>query len=253
MSATEPLKRPAQNRDTVVLLPGLDGTAMLFYRQAPLLAQHFDVVTCPLPDDPLATMKSLVEMLRPILAKTHGRTILLGESFGGALAMSIALEAPEQVDGLVIVNSFPWLTNRIGLRLAPLGLRVLPVAAMPMLRRLTGSRLHSAHTNDEDLLEFRERARHIGADGYRRRLEILRSYDLRQRLGEISQPTLFLAADQDRLVPSVHWAHVMADQVPNAEMRVLEGYGHICLITHDLDLADIVVPWWHARTGQRTK
>ena len=33
------------------MVPGLDGTARLFYRQVPLLAGHFDVLTFPLPDD----------------------------------------------------------------------------------------------------------------------------------------------------------------------------------------------------------
>jgi hypothetical protein len=27
-------------------------------------------------------------------------------------------------------------------------------------------------------------------------------------------------------------------------MQVLEGYGHICLINHDLDLLELVEPWW---------
>jgi hypothetical protein len=25
---------------------------------------------------------------------------------------------------------------------------------------------------------------------------------------------------------------------------VLEGYGHVCLINHDLDLIEFIGPWW---------
>jgi pimeloyl-ACP methyl ester carboxylesterase len=75
-------------------------------------------------------------------------------------------------------------------------------------------------------------------------LEILRDYDVSERLAEIRAPTLFLAGDDDRLVPSVRMARYMTERVPGSEMRVLEGYGHVCLINHDLDLIDHVAPWW---------
>ena len=36
----------------------------------------------------------------------------------------------------------------------------------------------------------------------------------------------------------------MSERVPSATLQVLEGYGHICLINHDLDLLDYVWPWY---------
>ncbi len=33
----------------IVLVPGIDGTALFFYRQQPRLAEHFDTVAFPLP------------------------------------------------------------------------------------------------------------------------------------------------------------------------------------------------------------
>jgi pimeloyl-ACP methyl ester carboxylesterase len=161
--------------------------------------------------------------------------------------MSFALAHPGLVRGLVIVNSFPWVRDRAKLLLAPLALRALPWGAMPLVRRFTEHRLHSPHARAEDLAEFHARAKRIGRAGYIRRLEILRRYDLRGRLREIQAPTLFLAGDRDRLVPSVRWARYMAERVPDATVRILEGYGHVCLINHDLDLLDHVGPWWEAR------
>jgi 3-oxoadipate enol-lactonase len=234
----------------VVLVPGLDGTALLFYRQVPLLARRFDVVAFPLPDDPDATMTSLVEGLRRLVVEVSRRgAILCGESFGGALSLSFALAHPGLVRGLVVLNSFPWVRDRLKLSLAPRALRVLPWAAMPLVRRFTEARLHSPHALAEDLAEFHERSRQIGRQGYIRRLEILRGYDLRERLHEIEAPTLFLAGDRDQLVPSVEWGRFMAERVPNATLRVLEGYGHVCLINHDLDLLEIVAPWWDAHAA----
>ena len=230
----------------LILVPGLDGTALLFYRQLPLLAERFDVVAFPLPDDPARSMDDLVADLRELVDVLAGGqpTVLCGESFGGALSMSFALAHPERVRALVIVNSFPYVRSRVSLRLAPLALRLFPWGGMPIVRRFTESRLHSPHALPEDLHEFHERSRQIGRLGYIRRLEILRRYDIRERLHEIEAPTLFLAGDRDQLVPSVEEGRFMAERVPNATLEILEGYGHICLINHDLNLLDYVEPFF---------
>lgn len=247
----------APGSQTLVLVPGLDGTALLFYRQIPLLAQRFHVVAFPLPNESDRSMTDLVEELRTLVEEVaDGPAILCGESFGGALSLSFALAHPERVCGLVIVNSFSRVPQRARLRIAPLALRAVPWGAMPLVRRFTERRLHSPHALPEDLHEFRERSRQIGREGYIRRLEILRDYDVREKLGEVRAPTLFLAGDQDHLVPSVREARFMSERVPDAEMKILEGYGHICLINHDLSLLDHIEPWWgrvSARRGEGAK
>lgn len=231
--------------DTIILVPGLDGTALLFYRQIPLLAEHFNVVAFPLPDDPKASMDSLVQQLADLITEVAPEgAVLMGESFGGALSMSTALARPELVKGLVIVNSFPWLHNRAQLHAGRLLLRVVPWAAMPHIRRGTEARLHSAHTSQEDLDEFHERMGNIGRKGYQRRLDILGRFDIRKRLEDIDVPTLVLAGDKDRLLPSERWAYFMFRRIPEAELVILRGYGHVCLINHDLDLRSYVFPWW---------
>ncbi|MCP3986946.1 MAG: alpha/beta hydrolase [bacterium] len=231
--------------DTLLLVPGLDGTALLFYRQVPLLSERFHVIEFPLPNESDRTMAELVaELCERVDEVGGGRVLLCGESFGGALSLSFALEHPERTRGLVIVNSFSRVHDRLQLRLAPFVLRAMPWGAMPLVRRFTEHRMHSPHALPEDLHEFRERSKAIGREGYIRRLEILQDYDLRERLHEIEAPALFLAGDRDQLVPSVQEARFMSQRVPRGEMKVLEGYGHICLINHDLDLLDHIGPWW---------
>jgi len=238
--------------DTLILVPGLDGTALLFYRQIPLLAKRFNVVAFPLPNERDRTMADLAADLRTLVEEVAPRgAILCGESFGGALSLSTALAHPDVVRGLVIINSFARVPQQTKLHLAPLALRLVPWGAMPMVRRFTEHRLHSPHALPEDLAEFRERSKQIGREGYIRRLEILQRYDVREELHRITCPTLFLAGDLDQLIPSVEQAELMSARVPGAEMQVLEGYGHICLINHDLDLLDYVGPWWERVAPRR--
>jgi len=235
------------SKPKLVLVPGLDGTALLFFRQLPRLVERFDVMTFPLPDDSAADMGSLVAELRAFIdSHSAQRVLLCGESFGGALSMSFSLAHPERVLGLVILNSFPVIRTRLRLLVGPWMLRCLPWGAMPLMRRYTEHRLHSPHASEDDLHEFRERSKQIGRAGYIRRIEILRSYDIRDRLRGLEPPALFLASDQDRLVPSVAEARFMSSVAPRASMQILRGYGHVCLINRDLDLLEEITPWFDA-------
>jgi pimeloyl-ACP methyl ester carboxylesterase len=223
----------------------MDGTGQLFYRQVPLLARSFRTATYALRND-AATMNVLIEDLGRVIdtvASETRRAVVVGESFGGALAMSFALARPEQVSALVVLNSFPYFAPQFRLRLARYGLGLIPWGVMAVIRRATAFRLHSAHTHRDDIRHFMELTASASRDGYLNRLQLLMSYDVRDRLHDLRPPTLFLAAERDHLVPSVQQAQFMVARVPNAVLHVLEGHGHICLIAPDIDLADMLAAW----------
>jgi pimeloyl-ACP methyl ester carboxylesterase len=232
----------------VVLVPGMNGSGELFYRQVPRLERSYRVATYALREDAgsldvlAADLAHIVDVVAPI----EGRAIVVGESFGGAVALTFALEYPEHVGALVILNSFAYFAPQVRLRLAIAGLAVLPWGAMPLVRRLTAFRLHSPHTHRAEVKQFIELTAHATRDGYINRLRLLRRYDVRDRLHDIRQPALFLASEHDHLVPAVAQARYMADRVPSSVMRILKGHGHICLIAPDLDLAQILREWQEA-------
>ena len=229
----------------LVLVPGMDGTGQLFYRQTPMLSESFRTATYALRST-ATTMDVLVEDLARVVdtvaPDTH-RAVIVGESFGGALAMSFALARPEQVSALVVLNSFPYFAPQFRLRVARYGLAVLPWGAMPLIRRATAFRLHSAHTHREEIRRFMDLTASADREGYINRLQVLLSYDIRHRLHDLRPPALFLAAEQDHLVPSIQQAELMVSRVPHGTLRVLHGHGHICLIAPDVCLRDILAPW----------
>jgi pimeloyl-ACP methyl ester carboxylesterase len=234
--------------EALVLVPGMDGTGQLFYRQTPSLAESFRTATYALRSD-ARTMETLVDDLGRVVdtaAPDARRAIVVGESFGGALAMSFALARPEQVSALVVLNSFPYFAPQFRLRLARYGLALLPWGAMSLIRRATAFRLHSAHTHREEIRRFMELTASADREGYINRLQLLMSYDIRDRLHDVRPPALFLAAEQDHLVPSIQQAELMVSRVPCATLRILHGHGHICLIAPDVCLRDILVPWLKA-------
>jgi pimeloyl-ACP methyl ester carboxylesterase len=231
--------------DPLILVPGLDGTGLLFYRQVPLLEPRYQVETHRLLDS-ATTLEQLVdgldERVRRLTA-TGRRVTLIGESFGGALSLSYALAHPDRVNRLVIINSFPYFGPQARLWLGYHLLRATPWGVMRLVRQLTAWRMHSPHTGREELERFHSLMRATTRTGYLSRLHMLRQYDVRARLGEIAAPVLYLAADRDHLVPSVEQARLMSSLTPRSTMRVLAGHGHICLIAPDLDLSAILDEW----------
>lgn len=227
----------------LVLVPGMDGTGRLFYRQIPLLAKRHRVASYRLRDD-AGSMETLVEDLARVVdtvSPMRGPAVVVGESLGGTVALSFALAHPELVARLVVINSFPRFLPQVRLHLAIFALQVLPIwQTMPLVRRLTAFRMHSRYTHRAELRRFLELTADTTREGYINRLRILTQYDVRDRLGQIRAPTLFLAAERDHLVPSVEQAQYMAARVPGARLRVLAGHGHICLIAPNLDLERIL-------------
>ncbi len=201
----------------VLLVPGLDGTGLLFYRQVARLARRHRVITFRLRDG-APSMDTLVRDLDAVRrdAVGDGPLTVIGESFGGALSLSYALAHPDVVGRLVVLNSFPYFSSPARLWLGYHLLRATPWGLMRVVRRLTASRMHSPHTGQTELRKFHDLMRQTTRQGYLSRLAILRGYDLRPHLKDLRPPTLFLAADGDNLLPAVEHARLMASLAPRA-------------------------------------
>ena len=134
----------------LVYVPGMDGTGELFYRQLPALTRRFRAATYRL-RDAATQMQTLVDDLAAVLraASPAGEpAVLVGESFGGTLALSFALAHPERVRALVILNSFPFFRPQHRLHLAIAGLALMPWGAMRLAAGSEGRRhfvLHAAN------------------------------------------------------------------------------------------------------------
>lgn len=232
-------------KDHLILVPGIDGTGKLFYRQTPLLERDFAVQTTRLRDDAV-TMDDLVADLHRDVTRAAGdsrRVTLLGESFGGAVTLSYALAHPERIERLVIINSFAHFGSQARLWLGYHLMRATPWGVMRMVRQLNARRMHSPQTDREEIRRFLELMQETTRAGYLSRLRMLRDYDLRHRLPSIEAPVLYLAADRDTLIPAVEQARLMSELTPAATMRVLEGHGHSCLVAPDMNLAAILEEW----------
>lgn len=225
-----------------LLIQGLDGTGMLYYRQLDALSARYRVL--PWQFGTKAAFE-LADLTRDIGDETCGepvRSILLvGESFGGLVALDYALCYPERVRHLVLVNAFPYYRRRMRIRLAQV---FYPLQAFKVVERLktylVDRTLQGEGIMIEDRERFREIVRHVHAASFRRRLELVKEIDLRPRLSEVQVQTTLLASGKDKVVPSVKEAHFMAARIPGSQVHEFPNAGHALLLTPGVCLADLI-------------
>lgn len=164
------------------------------------------------------------------------RAVLVGHSWGGGVALQMALDHPAQVAGLCLLGSigsrlswtnwdrllaFPGIAQAAGAatcRTAALAPRLFVSA--------TGSQLPHAKLQDvrRQGREWQRRgaAKAIAAE---QRFLVTRGQELARRLGEVTAAALVVTGDQDRTVPPAAAAD-LARALPRGVLLTLPG-GHL--------------------------
>jgi pimeloyl-ACP methyl ester carboxylesterase len=233
----------------IVLLHGFGSAIETWMSVLAPLARHHRVVAydrpgfgaCPLPalgparDRALGARADVRTAIAALDELDCERAVVVGHSAGGTIAAALAIEAPERVAGLVLVDaaigpglSAPAYARRLAANptLSRLGIAltraVAPRAIGPAMRVI-----HHGHTGlRPELIESyrRDLAGPTWADTVFA-LAALESLDPSRRLHEISCPTLVLTGSDDRIVPP-RYARALADEIPDAHLVVFRGVGH---------------------------
>lgn len=93
-----------------IYLPGIDGTGMAAYKQFPSITERFALMALTVPIENRMPFQELAafcaDHVRDLAAATPSETpiYLLGESFGGILALAVAAQCRDAVDRVVLVN-----------------------------------------------------------------------------------------------------------------------------------------------------
>ncbi len=222
-----------------LLIPGLDGTGLLYYRQVPGLEEEYRVLPYRFRSRARFDYQDLVRELQTAVGpEPPGSVTVVGESFGGTVAMHYVLAHQERVSRLVLINTFSRYTRRLRIHL---GCRLAPALQWGGVRRLKDFVVDRTLAHEGIPLEDRQRYReiilqvHLAA--YVRRLELVREVDLRPRLAEILVPTLIFASGRDKLVPSVYEARLMSAHIAGARLFEFPLAGHALILTPGFTLS----------------
>jgi pimeloyl-ACP methyl ester carboxylesterase len=182
------------------------------------------------PDFQVALVIDLIE------AMGAKEAILIGNSAGGTIAALTALQHPERVRALVLVDPAIYVGGGVP------GL-VRPLLRTPQLRHLGpliarrirdwGPRLLESAWHDPTLITDEIRRQYekpLQVENWDRALWELttasRAPAIAGRLDQITMPVLVVTGDDDRVVPTEQSVR-LAGELPTAELAVLPSCGHV--------------------------
>ena len=225
----------------LVLVHGFTASAASFDANIQGLRKRFTVVTAELlghgdsdaPADPDAygPRKAVVRLLRLFSELGYGRVLLCGHSLGAALALRLALEAPESLSGLILINSnsaagTPEWREQVRPRMAELASRVRAEGT----GFLRDTRLYPAQSKHLDehsrelLVQSFDRLTPEGVAGTAEALTV--DVNAFEHVPELRVPTLVVLGDRD--ADFVRTAPGLLAQMPAGIARLvqLHGAGH---------------------------
>jgi pimeloyl-ACP methyl ester carboxylesterase len=231
-----------------VFLPGMDGTGELLRSQTADLEVAFDVRCLAIPRDDLTSWDVLankvLDLIHQELQINSQRAVYLcGESFGGCLAMKVAIAAPHLFKRIILINPASSFHRRGWLNWASQLPYLLPswpclfeigaLGLMPFIAAL-------GRINRSDRQELLRTMRSVPPQTVLWRLSLIREFDVDEaKLRQLKQPVLLIASSDDRLLPSEMEARRLVDIVPNAKLVILPYSGHACLLEEGVKLSEI--------------
>jgi pimeloyl-ACP methyl ester carboxylesterase len=231
---------PQLDKPVMVMLPGLDGTGELFVTQTPQLSRYFDIRCLKIPvsnrQDWPDLGRSVIQLIRGIQARRP--VYLCGESFGGCLALQVAMTAPELLSHLVVINPASALRRQAWLRWTTQYTHYVP----DWLFRSSGAIALSLLANFDRIEPsmqqlFAQTVRPIPQDCVTWRINMLHRFEASsERLKRVLAPTALLASGRDRIFPSAREAVLLKQSLPQAKVFSLPESGHVCLLEKDVDL-----------------
>jgi pimeloyl-[acyl-carrier protein] methyl ester esterase len=222
---------------TLVLLPGMDGTAGLFDPLLKALGTQWPVHCLRYPTNQAMGYAELTMLVRSELPKNEPY-VLLGESFSGPIAIALASEADSNLLGLILCCTFARNPRPV------LSVFRSLINAMPktMLPTLVVSHLLLGKFATPVLRLAVERAvLQVDPEVMKYRLNAVIDINVTTQIAAVKVPTLYLRAKHDRLVPPAA-AQLICQLNPSIKLVEINA-PHCLLQTVPLEVAKIIVSW----------
>ena len=246
-----------QDGPVVIFAGSLGSTLAMWDEQAAALSGEFRVLRydhrghggSPAPPGPYTVDDMAGDVLQLLDDLGIERISFVGLSLGGAVAMALALRAPERVERLALCCTAakfgppdPWLERAATVRAEGLGAvapavleRWLTPAAPPAMRERLEAMLLSSQP-----------------EGYAACCEAIAGQAIRDRLAELHMPVLAIAGSEDPATPP-EWLEEIADGVPGARLHVIDGACHIANVEFAAAFNGALTPFLRATVGQKTR
>lgn len=195
--------------------------------------------TSHVPNDRDITREAWVDDVFAVM-DAHGieRCLVMSDSSGCFPAVLAALKCPERFTGLVLVGGAPRMPLDWTRQLFALGLRFASRPTLRMFARMCLPEDETGHVR-RWLWDICVRADPRNAV---RLLKILDGFDLTDVAPMLSKPTLILHGTKDAIQPLAN-GKALASLIPGSDLVVMEGKGHVPMMSSPEEVASIIEKW----------
>lgn len=181
-----------------MMLPGMDGTGILFKTFIRQLPRDIDIKVVTYPQDTYLTYEQLAEHVRSI-APFSTPYVVIAESYSGPVASLLAVNPIGNLRAVIFVSSFvslPW--GRIGTWMA----KILPTALFRLRPPAWALRwlLMDSATSAETIVEVQDTIARISPEVMVKRLRDALTADFSPMLRKSTVRTVCLVPESDRLI-----------------------------------------------------
>lgn len=160
---------------------------------------------------------------------------LMGHSMGGVIALTVALLQPDRVRGLIAIGT--------GARLSVNPMILEGISQdQSGIARLLAKWFWSKQTPDNVRQMTIEANTSIDAETLYNDYLACDGYDIRHRLPEIHVPVLVITGSEDKMTPP-KLGQELHDRLPNAELVMIRGAGHMMALECPLAVTGAVDGW----------
>ncbi|UCH58697.1 MAG: alpha/beta fold hydrolase, partial [Anaerolineales bacterium] len=162
-----------------------------------------------------------------------GPAHVVGLSMSGAIALQLALDAPNLVKSLVLVSTFASVRPKKYRLWFYFAFRFLLVhtLGLPIQARLVSKRIFP-HADQIALREeYIQQINQADPNGYRAVMRALALFDVVKRLPEIRIPTLVVSGEEDTTIAVATQRH-LSQRIPNAQHVIIPKGGHAITVEH---------------------
>ncbi len=207
------------------------------------------------------TITSQARMISRFLNRIGvGRAIVAGCSYGGAVAATVALDYPEFVEKLILVDAISndAVKNRTVFRLAGLpGIGEIFSAFLTDSRKFSKMRMSDTLAKESYHLITDERVEAIirplsAADAHNSVLMTLRNWDanrIEEDANLIEHQTLLIWGEDDKVVPIQH-GQKLHELILNSRMVVFRQCGHVPQEEYPEGFVQVVTDFCHDKKGK---
>lgn len=164
------------------------------------------------------------------------KTILVGNSAGGTVALKTALDYPGEIDALILVSPAvyggggapKWIRPLLNIphfnRLGPVFVRSIRERGLELLKLAW---FDPDQITDEDLENYQKP---LSIENWDKALwefsKANRENDIQDRISDVSIPVLVISGENDQIIPKEQSIQ-LASELPNSDLVIIPNCGHV--------------------------